>query len=398
MKIVQINAVVEYSSTGRIVSELHEALQVSGHQSWVAATNAVDSPGLIKIGNVTDRKFHGLYSRISGRQGYASWRSTLRLVDKLKAIKPDVVHLHNLHGNYINLPILLEYLGENDIPVVVTLHDCWFFTGHCCYFVDTDCNRWQHGCGKCPDLRNWNTSWFFDRSHTNLKDKERLFRGIKRLAVIGVSKWVTGFVKYSILKNARIIRPVYNWIDTDVFYPQENTEFRSRFASPDEKVVLGVSHLWDNHKGLNDFIALAKAMPTYKFVLVGKIDEGIGLPTNMFAPGQTADVNELAGYYSMSDVFFNPSKRETFGKVTAEALSCGTPVVAYDTTATPELVPPGCGGLVAPGDLNSAADKIIKTANTPGLRESCRDFARKTFSKSQLISEIIDIYTKISES
>ena len=397
MRIVQINAVAASSSTGRTTSELHNALKKYGHQSWIAAPDALDTSESIKIGCSIDRKVHSLYSRFFGRQGYASRRSTRHLIQKLDEIKPDVVHLRNLHGNYINLPILLTYLGKNNIAVVITLHDCWFFTGHCCYFIDSNCDKWKNGCGRCPELHRWNKSWFFDRTHSNIENKKELFNRIKNLAVIGVSKWVTDFIGDSILKNARIIRPIYNWIDTAVFYPRDTKALRKKYATDNEKIILGVSHVWDQQKGLDDFISLAKLLPEYKFILVGSIDSDLQLPINIITPGRTENVNQLAEFYSLADVFFNPSRRETFGKVTAEALACGTPVVAYNATATPELVPSQCGELVEIGNIEDAANRIKSVLERKDINVNCRRFALETFEKDMLIKKMISLYSEISE-
>ncbi len=396
MRIVQINAVAASSSTGRTTLELHNALKKLGHQSWIAAPDTLNTSESIKIGGSIDRRFHSLYSRIFGRQGYASSRSTRHFIKKLNEIKPDIVHLRNLHGNYINLPILLTYLTQENIAVVITLHDCWFFTGHCCYFIDSNCNKWKKGCGNCPELHQWNKSLFFDRTHSNIEDKKKLFGAIKNLAVIGVSKWITDFVNDSILKNARIIRPIYNWIDTEIFYPRNTKSLREKYADDNKKVILGVSHVWNRQKGLDDFISLAKLLPKYKIILVGRIDSNLKLPQNIITPGRIENVNQLAEFYSLADVFFNPSRRETFGKVTAEALSCGTPVVAYNATATPELVPPQCGELIEIGNIEDAAKSIRSVLDRKDINANCRKFALETFEKEMLVQRMIDLYSEIS--
>ena len=394
MKIVQINAVVEYSSTGRTTSELHKVLKDAGHQSWVAAPNAIDSLESIKIGDKSDHKVHSIISRVFGRQGYASYFSTLKLIKRLKHIDPDIIHLRNLHANYINLPLLFKYLSRNRIPVVITLHDCWFFTGHCCYFTDTNCDRWKMGCGNCPDLKNWNTSLFFDRTRSNLQDKAKFFASLSKLAVVGVSKWVTNFVPYSILKSAQIIKPIYNWIDTELFSPKK-TNLRQTLGLEDDKIILCVAQTWNRQKGIDDIIKLANILPSFKFLLIGNVDSSVQLPINIISIGAVNDASKLANYYSIADVFFNPSIRETFGKVTVEALSCGTPVVAYNATATPELVPKNCGILVEIGDLYNVASAIERIVSNKSIRTECREFAVKTFSKDIIIRQYLELYEQI---
>jgi len=397
MKIVQINAVIEYSSTGRSTSELHEALKKAGHESWVAAPNAPNGSDSIKIGTKLDQKAHSLYSHLFGRQGFFSKAATRRLVNKLKEIRPDIVHLRNLHANFLNLPILLQYLAESKTPTVITLHDCWPFTGHCCYFVDSNCDRWKSGCGNCPDLNNWNRSWFFDSTSRNLQDKKRLFGALPKLAIIGVSKWVTSFIPQSILKNATMIRSIYNWIDTDLFKPVVGAKqlVSQRLGLNDSPMVICVAQVWNKQKGIYDVVELAKIMPPIKFVLVGNIVDEVALPSNIVPIGVTGNVRELVEYYSAADVFFNPSVRETFGKVTAEALCCGTPVVAYNATATPELVGAGCGAIVNIGDIKGAKRAIEKVLGDSTVRTRCRQFAVDAFCKDKLIRQYLDLYIQL---
>jgi glycosyltransferase involved in cell wall biosynthesis len=398
MKIVQINAVYEYSSTGRNTQEIHEFLIANGHESYVVAKNVQSQGNFIQLSDKQDSKLHGLMSHLMGRQGFYSKESTKQLVAKLKKIQPDVVHIGVVHSNCINLPILLSYLAENNIPTALTLHDCWFFTGHCCYFTDANCDRWRHSCGKCPELHTWNRSWFFDQTKRNLKDKQTLFGNIQRLAVIGVSDWVTNFVYDSILKDAQIIRRIYNWIDLNKFKPIVS-DIRKKLGIENDMVVLCVAQTWGIQKGINDVKELAKRNPNFKFVLVGTLPlEFLPLPSNIVSVGVTSSVDELVAYYSMADVFFNPSTRETFGKVTAEAIACGTPVIAYNVTATPELIGEGCGYVVDPHDLLAVSEHLntmyynTKAAYT----EQCRKFAKEIFSKDKLLNDHLELYKEIS--
>lgn len=390
MKIIQINAVAEFSSTGRTTSELHTALKAKGIKSWIAAPNVKDSVDTIKIGSKVENLYHSAFSRIVGRQGYASYHATKRLIRRIDQISPDVIHLRNLHANFLNLPLLFEYIHYNQIPIVLTLHDCWPFTGHCCYFIDSKCQRWKSGCGKCPDLHNWNKSIFFDYSRQNLKDKEKFFTGVESLAVIGVSDWVTSFVKDSILKDAKIIKRIYNWIDLDKFKPSLLTE-----KSNQNPIILGVSQIWNKQKGIFDFIEVARRLPQYSFILVGKIIEKVELPNNIKVAGVTSSIHELIEYYNKANIFFNPSTRETFGKVTAEAIACGTPVVAYNATANPELVTEKSGIVVNEGDINGVIEAITRILKNEGYRDSCREFALQEFSKDLLVEEYIDIYRQL---
>lgn len=398
MKVVQINAVYEYSSTGRTTTEMHEYLCAKGIESYVFCTNQSNpSKNIFRFSSGLDMKIHSALSRLLGLQGMFSYFSTKKLLAKLEQIKPDVVHLRVLHSNCINLPLLLRYLAKHDIATVLTLHDCWYFTGHCCYFVDSKCNRWKEGCGHCPDLKNWNTSLFFDNSDKLLALKKKLFGEIKNLAVVGVSDWVTGFIKNSILKDAKIVKRIYNWIDISKFTPRDTKAIRERIGiSEKDFVVLGVAQIWSTSKGLDSFIKLAQRCPDIKIAIVGKVLE-TNLPDNVILLGVVSDTQQLIDYYSMADVFFNPSQRETFGKVTIEAMAAGTPAIVYKATASPELIKDECGYVVEINDIESVINvlKEIENKGKEYYTENCRTYVFETFNRNVLMEKYLSLYNQI---
>lgn len=402
MRILQINAVYKHSSTGRTTLELHKYLKQNGIVSAIAAVDVpYENEEYIKVAGKFSERLHALLSRLTGRQGFFSYYSTKRLIKKIHLFAPDIIHLRVLHSNCINLPVLLGYIAKNNIPTVITLHDCWYFTGHCCYFTDTQCDKWKQGCGKCPDLRNWNRSLFFDQTARNLRDKNELFGNIEKLAVIGVSDWVTSFVKDSILKDARIIRRIYNWVDTEQFNLKDTKDLRQKLGIVNDFVILCCAQAWGMAKGLQDVINVAHKCSDCKIVLVGSVpDDFLPLPTNIIQIGVLSDVNKLVEYYSMADVFFNPSTRETFGKVTVEALSCGTPVVAYNMTATPEIITEGCGYMTEPHDINSVIKylEIIKREGKETYSKQCRESSVMRFSQPILMKQYIDLYKELLKS
>ncbi|MCH5191179.1 MAG: glycosyltransferase [Oscillospiraceae bacterium] len=399
MKILQINAVYGLGSTGRTTAELDQELAKKGIDSViVTAISNTKKENIYFVGNKLDRKFHGLFSRLFGKQGYFSVRASRKLINYINAEKPDVIHLRNLHANYINVPMLLQFIADKEIPTVITLHDCWLFTGKCCYYTDDKCEKWKFECGHCPALRKWNSSWFFDCSKRMLADKKQYFSAIKKLAVIGVSDWITNEARQSILKNAWKIKRIYNWIDLSVFHSIDTNDIREKLSIDQEFVILGVSQTWSVEKGLLIFIKLAKQMPEKKFVLIGDMPERFEMPENILSVGSISDVHELAKYYDMADVFLNPSIQETFGKTTAEALACGTPVVGYNVTATPELIGNECGIAVDPeNDLDhlKAAIYEIESNTKAYYSHNCIEFAEDNFSKEKLIDEYIALYEEI---
>lgn len=397
MKILQINAVGQYGSTGRTCREISEYInQETEDICYTAFSEGVADKYSYRIGTSLEKKIHALLSRVSGKQAHFSRRGTRELLRYMDEIKPDVVHLHNLHGNYIHLPQLLRYLASNDIPTVLTLHDCWFYTGKCCHYTADECYKWKTGCHHCPRLKKDNASWFRDATPQLWGEKKKLFEAIPRLAVVGVSDWITNEAGKSFLACAKEIRRIYNWIDLEVFCPRENSfAIRTLMGITGKKVVLGVASGWSDAKGLGEFIRLAGLLgDDYAVVLVGHMPDGFGLPSRIYHIPATESPDELAEYYSMADVFVTLSLEESFGKVSAEALACGTPVICYDSTANGELVGEGCGKVISPGNLGetAAAVKEICAAEKQLFTVRCRAFAGMNFSKAVRINDYMELY------
>ena len=401
MKIVQINSVYNIGSTGRITKELHSALIKAGHESYVVYSQTnVDVPETsFCMGNKFDRKLHAFLSRMFGKQAYFSVKATKKMLNYLDKIKPDLVHLGNFHANYINLPMVLEYLAKNDIATVITLHDFWFITGNCVYFNLENCNKWQTKCGNCPNINNGNPSWFFDRTKEMHQDKIKLFGNIPRLAITGVSKWVVNEAKKSPIAKNAIVKHIYNWIDFDKFYPRSVEELKKQINPENKFTVLSAAMIWDPKKGLNNYIALAEQKKDYNFILIGNIPNGTTLPPNMKYVGVVSSTDKIAEYYSMADAFVTFSTAETFGLVSAEAMACGTPVICHNVTACPEILGEDCGYAVEVGDLqgfSNALDEIYKNGKAY-YSEKCIKHTRSTFEKSTLTSEYIKLYSELIE-
>jgi glycosyltransferase involved in cell wall biosynthesis len=398
MKILQINAVNSYGSTGRTTFEMAEYLKKNGYGSYVAYSVGTPYENGHKIGTNLETKFHALGSRIIGKQGYFSWNGTKSLIRYIKEIKPDIVHLRNLHGNFINLNLLIEFLSNNDIATVITLHDCWFYTGKCTHYTVDGCFKWQSGCGNCPRLKKDNPSWFFDQTNKMYRDKKKWFESIPRLAVVGVSDWITNEAKKSFLATAHTITRIYNWVDLGIFNPRDTKELRARYNLENKFIILGVASGWSNSKGLDKFIKLSGMLEkNEQIVLVGRINPDIELPSNILVISRTESTTELAEYYSMADVFVNLSLQESFGKVTAEALACGTPIIVLNSTANPELVGDGCGYVI---DNSEIADlikllKVIKANGKASYTNSCITYAKINFSKDDRILDYLKLYKKL---
>lgn len=394
MRVIRINAVYGISSTGRTVKQLDEGLEKYGVKSTTVFSSGPDAEDAYRMGSPADVKAHSLLARAFGDAGRHSSGATRRLLGYLDSEKPDIVHLHNLHGNYIDVPMLLKYLSARRIPVVVTLHDCWWYTGKCCHYTADGCDRWQHGCGNCPRLKKDIPSWVFDRTAEMLAEKRELFASLDRYAVIGVSDWIANEARKSILKDAFMIKRIYNWIDTEIFCPR-TSDIKKKYGITG-KLILGVCSKWSEAKGLSSFIRLADAAENAEVVLIGGIPDGTDLGRALHIPA-TDSQRELAEWYSAAEVFVTLSGEESFGKVAAEALACGTPVITLNSTACPELVGEGCGEVVQNGEVGeilAAVERVLK-AGKKSFAERCREFALANFDMEKNVRATYELYREL---
>lgn len=400
MKVAIINDTYGIGSTGRLSKEIADDLiRFNNKVLFIYAQGNSDEVYCKKICNRNSQRIHAILSRLTGLQGYFSISSTLKMVKILDDFHPDIVHLHNLHSNYINLKILTKYLKQNSIPTVLTLHDCWFFTGKCTYYVPANCSKWMTGCGDCPLLHkdNVNPTLFFDTTHKCISDKEKWIASLDNLVVVGVSDWVTNEAKKSIYKKKRICR-IYNWIDQKIF-SFRRTNLRKQLGLSEKKMILMVSTRLSEKKGYYEMLYLAKSLPLeYQLVYIGENNHKLHIPNNVIHVEHTKNVNQLAEYYSAADICVNTTQYETFGMVTIEAMSCGTPVVVYNNTASPELVGNGCGIVV---DQAKGMDAIIEAIKQIGewdrntTRLKCIQHTKALFSKEKLIQEYLNIYNTL---
>lgn len=400
MKVLQINAVSGIRSTGRICVEIANHLKKNGDEAYIAYSVGKPYPQGYKIGNWFDAKYHALLSRILGTQAYFSVSATKKLVNYIHKLNPDIVHLGNLHSNFINLGILLKYLSNNNIPTVITLHDCWFYTGKCTHYTTENCFKWQKSCGNCPRIKKDNPSWFFDRTKMMHHDKKIWLSSIPKLAVIGVSDWITNEAQKSFLSSAKIITRIYNWIDWELFSPKNVENLKYQMGLQDKFIILGVASTWSEAKGLDKFIELAKIINfDMHIILVGRIPSKSNfiLKDNITHIDETHNVSELVQYYSAADVYLHLSKEETFGKTIAEALSCGTPAIVYDSTACPEIVGEGCGYVLKGTDISELVEAIlkIKSKNKSKYAHNCIKHVKKNFDYNTNLEKTTDVYKRL---
>jgi putative colanic acid biosynthesis glycosyltransferase len=399
MKVLMINSVCGYGSTGSICVDIATVLEKQGHECYIAYGQGTTTfKNSFKIGTILENHLHNVGSRVTGKQGYFTKNGTHKLIAYIKSINPDVIHLHNLHGNYLNLELLFNYMAEIDKPVVWTLHDCWAFTGKCAHYTDVACYKWQSHCHHCPQVDKYPPSLFFDRSEVMYTDKKKWFNSVKNLTIVPVSNWLADEVKKSFL-NKNSIKPVYNWVNHDVFIAR-NEDIREQYGIPKNKfIILGVSAGWNiSSNKLKDFICLSTLISDdMQIVLVGKADNQNDIPSSIIHISYVDGANELSKIYSIADVYVHLSTEDTFGKVIAEAMSCGTPVIVYNATACPEIVGDGYGYIVEKNNVNKVYEKIqiINENGKEMYSLASRNHVIKFFDMDNNINKIIKIYKYI---
>lgn len=395
-KILQINTVYGTGSTGRIVKDIGQLIEKNNMESYIAYGYGKSSEkNTIKIGTTLEYYIHNILSRITGRQGRFSYLATKRFLKKVDKIKPDIIHLHNIHGNYINYPLLFKYIKKNQIPTIWTLHDCWSYTGKCVYYDYAQCNKWKEKCKNCKQLREYPISYFFDPSEKEYKKKKNIFMSVANMHIVTPSKWLAKEVKESYLGKNHI-QVIPNGIDLNQF-KKIDSDFRERYNLEKKFIVLGVASEWSRRKGANTFIELSKLLDeSYKIVMVGLTEkQKKDFPSNIIKISKTNSIKELAEIYSCADVFVNPTLEDNFPTTNLEALACGTPIVTYNTGGSIEAVNNNCGIIVEKEKISELV-KAIKNVRKSNMFDSkiCINESKK-YDKWKNFEKYITLYEEI---
>jgi len=398
INILQINSVCGIGSTGRIATDLHEIVLSQGYASTVAfgRDRVKNCSQSIRIGGAIDNYLHVAHTRLFDSHGFASKHSTKEFINKIRVLNPDVIHLHNLHGYYLHIGVLFEYLKHTGKPVIWTLHDCWAFTGHCTYFDIIDCNRWKNQCYSCQLKSEYPKSLLLDRSKWNFKQKKKLFTGLKHLTIVTPSQWLQKLVKESFLKEYPV-KVIHNGVDLDVFNPTQS-DFRNRYRLDNQYVLLGVASIWEERKGYQYFVDLAKQLsPDEKIVLVGISEKNLKhLPAGVIGITRTNSIKALAEIYSAADLFINPTLEDNFPTTNLESLACGTPVVTFNSGGSPECLDDGSGLVVKRGNLIELMDAIttVRKNGKAFYSDQCRNRAIEYFDKNARFAEYLTLYER----
>lgn len=405
LSVFQINATANSGSTGRIAEQINLIAQKHGWKTFIAyGRKRTESQSyLIRVGSIAQVYEHYLEHRVFDNDGLASRMATRRLVQRITAIKPDIIHLNNIHDHWVNYRILFESLNLLGIPVVWTLHDCWPFTGGCPHFVSVQCQRWKNGtCGKgCPLKRRTICRRFFEKTRRHFELKQSLFTANKDLTIVPVSYWLEGFVSQSFLKDKRI-QTIHNGVDLAVFRPTVDNVVLEKYGLAKGRYVIGVANVWDESKGINDFIKLSRLLsPETKIVLVGnKRGQVKSFPSNIVDVPFTESVGELAALYSSATLFVNFTYEDNYPSTNLEAMACGTPVLTYRTGGSPEAVTPATGWVIEQGDITGVA-KIVESLQNRDeserllQRKACRTRAETEFDKGKCFEAYLELYESL---
>jgi putative colanic acid biosynthesis glycosyltransferase len=398
LKVLQINTVCGTGSTGRIAIDIHNILLSQGHESYIAYGRGepLNCKTAIKIGSKLDMYVHGSFTRILDNHGFASKEVTKEFIKEVEELNPDIIHLHNIHGYYINVEILFNYLKKANKPVVWTLHDCWPFTGHCAYFDYVGCDKWKKGCFKCPQKRTYPESMFLDNSKINYLRKKTLFTGIKNMTIVTPSNWLANLVKQSFLKEYPV-KVINNGIDLNVFKPTQS-DFRERFSIKDKFLILGVANIWDKRKGFEYFIELSKKLKNDQvIVMVGLTQkQKENLPHNIIGITRTNNITELVEIYSSADVFVNTTLEDNFPTVNLEALACGTPVITFNSGGSPECIDESCGFVVKKGYVDGLFEntRLFKGKDNLIFRKNSLKRVSEMYDKNDKFKKYLEVYNE----
>lgn len=398
MKIVEINS-GNFGSTGTIMNNIAKKAADRGYEvfEFYAKSRTSKRKNEDKrhfIGTILGRRLHIGISQYLPLNGCLSIVDTMVFVKKLKRIRPNLIHIHNIHNGYINIPILMRYIKKNNIKVVWTLHDCWGYTGHCAYYDMSRCLKWKKGCEKCPALNSYPKT-YFDDSKKNYRRKKKWFTSIK-VTLVTPSKWLENEVKQSFLKKQKCI-VINNGIDLDTFKPYKS-DFREKYNCTDKFIVLGVALGWGERKGLNFFKRLAEELDdNYKVVLVGTTEADVNkLPDNVLTIARTENAVELAKIYSAANVFVNPTMEENFPTVNIESLACGTPVITFNTGGSSEMLSTETGIVVERGNYTELIHAIKKVHNNRDqyVSKVCVEQAA-IYSKNNMSDNYVKLFDQI---
>lgn len=404
MKVLQINTrYYNGGSTGRITFDLKKVMEANGIESYVAfgfgyePTND-EKKTVYRIETVRELFISKLWTKATGHHGFNNKHETKRLLAWIDEIKPDIIHMHNIHNHYVNIRMLLEYIAKKNIPCILTMHDCWTFTGHCAYFDYSGCDKWKTGCNHCPSLRDYPKTFApIDPSSWNYKMKKKLFTPLN-ITFVSPSQWLCDLQEQSFLKNKTCV-VINNGVDMSVFHPI-TSNVREEYGIGNRKMILAVIGSLVRRKGKDILLKLPLLLHEHEvLVLVGlhKGDETLlPITPKLIGIQRTKTPDELVGLYSEADVFINPTLEDNFPTTNLEALACGTPIVTFNTGGSAEIVSPETGLVIDKGDIDGflSAIRAILCKGKEQYTDACRKKVERDYNKDKQYKKYIELYEK----
>lgn len=392
--VLQINS-YNFASTGNIMIGISEAAVSRGFVSYTACPAARTMyahkhANQIFIGSIVTRSIDRAFSKFSGRNGCGSKIATAVFLKKVDKIKPDIIHMHNLHGSYINFPMLFQYFKRHpEIKVVWTLHDCWAFTGGCPHYIINRCEKWMTECGNCSYRKYPNG--VLDQTKKMLCLKKKCYGNLPNLCIVSPSQWLATEIGKSFLKKYECC-VINNGIDLKTFKPM-SSNIRAKYNLDNKFVILGVAFSWSYRKGLDIFVKLAKTLDDdFRIVLVGTDSEvRKAVPQNITCISRTENVQELTALYSAADVFLNPTREDTFPTVNIEALACGTPVLSLGSCGSAEAFDCTCGMVVNEDNIA----EILSNLRKSNFAQSACIKRAQNYDRDAKYKEYISLYDKL---
>ncbi len=391
MRVASINTVAEISNApGRIMTDIGAAVLNNGGEVFIAygRGEGCNIASSYKIGDTFDFIKHTSLSRIFDSEGLHSRKATMKLIQRLERFSPEIIHLHNIHGHYINYKILMQWLNATNIPAVWTMHDCWAFTGHCAYYSANKCNKWKDSsCRDCKFKKSYPRSIIYSKSERNFARKSTAFKSLNNLSIVAVSQWLADEIRQSFLGDYPI-KVIPNGINTEVFKPYPSTIGKKHR-------IIGAAANWRENKNIDFFNRLASKLPDdYEIALAGDIP--CKIDKKIISVGKIIDNAELAKFYSTGNVFINSSREETFGMTTIEAMSCGVPVIVNNVTAIPETIAPGTGFAIDIDNIEHVLNTIekIRSSKEP-MADACRRHVVENYPRERMVQNYLNLYTDI---
>jgi glycosyltransferase involved in cell wall biosynthesis len=401
VRIFLLDVNYDHSSTGKIVKDLETGLKEHGHHVLACYGRAVGAltSNAVRIANPFEVYGHAALTRLTGKTGGYSPFATQNIIKNIEIFRPDVVHLHELHGYYVNIGDLIEYLKKNNIATLWTFHCEFMYTGKCGHAHG--CEQWKIECVRCPQLKDYPESWFLDRTNKMFHEKRAWFTGFNLLKIITPSHWLANRVRQSFLAEKEI-GVIYNGIDTgDIFTPKDASALRRQHHIATRHVVVTIApDLMSESKGGRWVLEVAArlAAEDITFVMIGVSEPDRVQAGNVIALPRVNDQKLLAHYYSMGDFFLLTSKKETFSLACAESLACGTPIIGFDSGAPTEVAGPGYGHFVDYADIDALSVVLLASLRDPSAFHNgakCAEYARSSFSKEAMIDSHLEAYREL---